>query len=786
MDNLNQWKKVLDNITGTAIFVVEQGTRKILYYNKYMEQIQPGFSCGEICGSVWNGSCANCPLKDIGEKDCNKAVSYATPFGKPMDATATKIVWGDTPAFLISISNHPLTGRELELELGRTQMHIAVSQIYTMVISVNLTKNRYFMVEYANYVNQNAPDSGVFDELIEHGIQSMHPDFQEEFSEKFKREHLLEHFARGENTQYMEHRQMGMDGIYHWTDTHVIHIENPYNHDVLQVSLCRNIDKEKQLEAQVLEAVSKEKEASKRFAVSIRDMYQSIYEVELTQGKVSSYQCTEDGLRCVPIKGYYPGMILAIEERMVSEESRRKYQENMSTAQLKERLTSEDKQIYFEYQRKDSQGKYRWYSNQIQLLSDCRDDFRILIFVRDIDDRRRADEQKKQRLKEALADARKANHAKSDFISRMSHDIRTPINAILGMSTIASSNLGDSVKLKDCLEKIEVSTRYLMSMMSDILDMSRIESGKLMLVEKEFCLNSMIRGLIITFTSQVAQKRQHFELLMDQAAEGNYIGDELKINQMLMNLLGNASKYTGEEGKITLEIRKKSSTQEQTVLQITVKDTGIGISEEFQEIMFSPFEQENEAGGRVFEGSGLGLSLTKHLLERMGGSITCTSKPNQGSCFIIELPLKSVKKVKEQDKFELDPPNLEGFHKEHILVVEDNEINLEIVKTLLEGKNLVVEAAQNGLEAVKKFQASPPYWYQLILMDIRMPVMDGFTATRKIRELKRPDSKTIPIVALTANALQEDCKYAQDVGMNAFLTKPIDIEVLHRNLKQYI
>ena len=274
----------------------------------------------------------------------------------------------------------------------------------------------------------------------------------------------------------------------------------------------------------------------------------------------------------------YNEMVAAIERLHVSEGSRRKYHEGMAPELLKRRLQKESGQVYFEYQRKTKDGRCRWYANQVHLLSRSQEGFQILILIRDIDDKRREDERKKQTLEDALKEARKANHAKSDFISRMSHDIRTPINAIMGMSDIAASNLRNPQKLEDCLEKIGVSTRYLLSMISDILDMSSIESGKLMIVEKKFNLNSLVQGIVIMITPQITEKHQHFELYMDDEALDNYLGDELRINQAVMNLLNNAIKYTDQEGEITLEIHQKTRKGNQALLQMIVKDTGAGIS----------------------------------------------------------------------------------------------------------------------------------------------------------------------------------------------------------------
>lgn len=783
---MNQWKKALDHMAGTAIFVIEQNTHKILYYNKRVEELNPNLTCGEICSEVWNCDCTNCPLKGMGDQESNTVVNYQTPFGEVVDMTATKVVWEDIPAYIISVSNHVLTEREQELELGRAQMQVAVSQLYTMVISVNLTRNTYFMVEYDDFDCQCVPVSGAFDELLERGVQSIHPDYREAFVENFNRESLLKLYESGETSRYMEHQQMGDDGRYHWTDTHVIRIENPYNDDVLQVFLNRNIDRDKQMEAQMREALSKEEEVSKRFAISILNMYDNIYEAELSSGQIYSFQYCDTGLARVLMDQTYEEVVGAVEEELVSKNCRKNYHDSMQAELLKKRLLEEDRQVYVEYQRKTPGGSCRWYSNQMLLLSANPNDFRILIFTRDIDDIRRKDEQKKQELQKALDAARKANHAKSDFVSRMSHDIRTPINAIMGMSAIAASNLEDPERMQECLEKIGVSTRFLLSLINDILDMSRIESGKLTIVEKEFHLNDVIQGIVTMITPQVTEKHQKFILSVDEEAAAGYFGDELRINQVLMNLLSNAIKYTGEGGSITLEISRKEIREQQAVLQLKVKDTGIGMSEEFQKVLFEPFEQENATEGRVFEGSGLGLPITRNLVELMKGTLTFTSKLDEGSCFIVELPLRLAEQCKEQQQPKQSRELTEDFNGERVLVVEDNEINLEIVQTLLEAQNLVVESAENGLVAVEKFQASEPDWYQLVLMDIRMPVMDGITATKKIRALEREDAGRVPIVALTANAFQEDTKDAEGIGMTAYLTKPIEMEVLHQKLKEFI
>lgn len=786
MEKINQLKKVLDYMTGTSVMVMAQDSHEILYFNKRIKKFIPELELGKICSDVLKCESSNCPLCNMGEKESNTITRYDMPFGKIVDMTATKVLWEEIPAYVVSISNHALEEREQEMEIGRAQMQIAISQIYTMVISVNLTRNTYFMVEYADFDSQCAPVSGVFDELIESGAQSMHPDYREAFVANFNRESLLKMYQAGETSRYMEHRQMGDDGVYHWTNTHVIRIENPYNQDVLQVSLSRNIDKDKQMEAQIQDAICKEEEVSKRFAISLRNMYDAIYEADLVRGRIYSFQYCDTGLTKVLMDKTYYEVVRDIEQNLVCEGCQEKYRDNMSVAVLQKKLLEEEKQVYFEYMRRKPGGECHWYSNQIQLLSEHQNDFRILIFSKDIDDIRRKDEQKKQELKKALAVAEKANHAKSDFISRMSHDIRTPINAIMGMSAIASSNLDNPRKIADCLDKIWISTRFLLSLINDILDMSRIESGKLDIVEKEFNFHTMIQGIVTMVTPQVTEKRQQFHVSVEDDVAGSYIGDELRLNQILMNLLSNAVKYTQEEGIITLEVKQIRTENDRVLLCMRVQDNGIGMSEEFQKVLFDPFEQENTAEGRVFEGSGLGLSITRNLVQLMGGTIRFESRIKEGSTFIVALPLKIGKQPQEASAADINLEEPEAFQGERVLVVEDNDINMEIAKTLLESQNLTVDCAENGLEALEKFQESQPGWYQLILMDIRMPVMDGITATKKIRALNREDARTVPIIALTANAFQEDSKDVEGIGMSAYLTKPIEMEVLYRKLREFL
>lgn len=644
--------------------------------------------------------------------------------------------------------------------LEALQLMKGISSAYDMLISVNLTKNTYYMIGYERFLNHSADEDGCFDDLIEVGASTVPEPYRAQFTEAFCRENLLKAYHEGKSSVYLEHLQVGDDGKNHWISTHVMFTENPYNDDVMEVTLSRCIDD------------LREKEAENR--------------------KV---------------------------------------------------------------------------------------------------------------LQDALYLAEQANSAKTDFLSRMSHDIRTPLNAIIGMTVIAGAHIHEPEKLQDCLMKIDSSSRYLLSLINDILDLSRIESGKMSIAMEPFDFREMIKGISRIIGTQAAEKNQQFSVTSGDALERMYIGDELRLRQILMNLLNNAHKYTQEGGSISLDISGKAETLERTAVTFTVRDNGMGITPEFLEKIFDAFSQDINANGST--GSGLGLAITQNLVHMMNGSITVQSEPGKGSCFTVEVPLRRVQqhadrikapssdlrilvvddesvileevsvllgdmglqavlasdgyealerlkehkaaatpfdvvivdwKMPEMDGVEtvrrmreiagndlmmvvmsaydwseiekeartagidlflskpINESNLRAvlagaggqeepeeeavFDGECILLAEDNELNQEIACAILEMKNLVVDVACNGKEAVEKFAAAKPGQYAMILMDIQMPEMNGYEAARKIRALDSQEARTIPIYAMTANAFSSDVAEALASGMNGHIAKPLELDKL--------
>lgn len=530
-----------------------------------------------------------------------------------------------------------------------------------------------------------------------------------------------------------------------------------------------------------------------------------------------------------------------------------------------------------------------------------------------------------QNLRDALALAQKANDAKKDFLSRMSHEIRTPMNAIIGMATIAAANIQDQRRVEDCLTKIGFSSKHLLSLINDVLDMSKIEEGKLTISREPFEFRQLIQSITAIIDSQARSRNQNFEATVVDFTEEVIIGDAMRVNQILLNLLSNAVKFTPENGKIRLEVRQIGFRNNQVRLRFTVSDTGIGMNEKFLQKLYMPFEQADGSISQRFGGTGLGMSITKNLVSLLGGTIQVFSKENEGTTFIVELAfdrMEASAHVSETQKLETlgvlvvdddqdtcihtsillekmgiqakwvltgeaavqviadahgmddefdvcfidwQMPDMDGIETtrqirklvgadtliiiisaydwspieqaareaganafiskpmfastiyntlmavtrrpnfesapaldlpktvtphdlsgRRVLLVEDNELNMEIATEILRMADMQVEHALNGQDAVDQILNSEADYFDLVLMDIQMPVMNGYEATQAIRNSNHPNAKTLPILAMTANAFVEDIARAKEAGMNAHIAKPIDVSQLYTTLTEIL
>ena len=441
--------------------------------------------------------------------------------------------------------------------------------------------------------------------------------------------------------------------------------------------------------------------------------------------------------------------------------------------------------LRYEYRSKGS--RTRW--DDLSLICLSRDKegeaTEMLIARQNISELKEKELQSQSVLKEAFRAAEDANRAKSDFLSSMSHDIRTPMNAVLGFSALIEQSVDKPEKVAEYNKKIQSAGQHLIELINDLLDMSKIESGKFKLNLSKFSMAGLLDEISSVMTPQAKDRGHIFNVRADEELHDTYLGDRLRISQILINLISNAVKYTPEGGQIDFIVQagEKFYDNISDVIFI-VKDNGIGMSEEFQKRIFMPFEREERTLTRKVQGTGLGMAITKNLVDLMGGTIELQSQENVGTTFTLTLHLVTVEQAEQSASArpsDKDNNPLEGMS---FLIAEDNEINAEIIGDLLSLAGAKCEIAENGKIAVQMFEKSKSGKYDMVFMDVQMPILNGYEATRAIRESTHPEAKTIPIVAMTANAFAEDVKNALDSGMNAHLAKPVSLDAIKGMVEQ--
>ena len=395
------------------------------------------------------------------------------------------------------------------------------------------------------------------------------------------------------------------------------------------------------------------------------------------------------------------------------------------------------------------------------------------------------DEKYKAELLRAAKKAEAANEAKTEFLQRMSHDIRTPINGICGMIDVADHYAEDMKKQTECRAKIKEASHLLLELINEVLDMSKLESDEVILEEIPFNLNSISEEILGVIEQMAAE--QNIRILWEEkeVTHWNLIGSPVHVKRILMNILSNAVKYNKENGYVYISCREIPSKQTaMTTLEFVCRDTGIGMTEAFQKRIFEPFAQEHAGSRTKFAGTGLGMPITKKLVEKMSGTISFESKEGTGTTFVIRIPFRIDTDMK--DRTEAEEKTETSIHGLHVLLTEDNELNMEIAEFVLQNEGAVVTKAWNGQKAVDIFRKSRPGEFDAILMDIMMPVMNGYEAAKMIRSLDREDAKVIPIIAMTANAFTEDKMRAKEAGMDEHIAKPVDGKLLVKVINELV
>ena len=617
------------------------------------------------------------------------------------------------------------------------------------------------------------------------------PESAPDFVERLSASYLMEYLSHNERFAYRFRTHPSPAGKQYF-EVQIARLAEDGFKVVMGYRYVDDLVAEQERQKTQLENALAEARLNSEIVNSISKLYWLIYRVDLVDGTYEEVSAHKETLCLTGKSGHIKDVMREMCKNIVSKEYLPMMAAFWDISTLPKRL-QDTESVAAEY--RAASGSW----NLARFIVKKRDEngqvTNVLYVVRQIDQEKQKEIEYKQKLLEAAEDAHRANLAKTDFLRRMSHDIRTPINGILGMISIADHYANDTEKLKECRGKVREAAGFLLDLVNGILDMNKLESGAVVLEHKPFdlgqilrdsdniaAMNGEIRDLFMTFDNE---QIQHFHL----------IGSPLHLEQILQNIAGNAIKYNKAGGKVFFSCKEISYEEipkapdgtrtARAVYQFICSDTGRGMSPEFLAHAFEPFAQENADARTSYMGTGLGLPIAKQLVEMMGGTIQVESKMNVGTTFTVTIPFEVNLNYQEEeaDKVLIPDSVLQG---KRVLLAEDNELNTEIASFLLEKNGMVVTVASNGKEAVDCFSLSRPNYFDVILMDIMMPVMNGLTATKTIRNLSRPDAQTVPIFAMTANAFKEDIEQSREAGMNEHLSKPLDENLLKTMLKRYL
>ena len=588
------------------------------------------------------------------------------------------------------------------------------------------------------------------------------------------------------NLDYVEYRIIRKDGKIRWLDDYGHYVNSDVYGGLFYVFISDITEKRVQMEADkavytaVIDALSRAYNAVWLINDIVTGSF-SLFRGDTSEGSVHA-RPTKEALELLTYEDAKANYI----NNFVAPSDRERLEKELKLENIIANTTS--KKVFgvvFKRVVGDKECYYRIEFAQVQLPNGKTG---IVAGFKDVDEDVRKEQEIQQVLRDAIDTANATSKAKSDFLSSMSHDIRTPMNGIIGMTAIATAHLDDRERVEDCLKKISEASSHLLSLINEVLDMNKIESGKVELNEENFNLSELVDTLLAMTKVQLENHHHTLKLDVADVVHENVIGDSHRIQQVFVNLMSNAIKYTPDGGTISLTVAEKPTNAHGVACyEFVFEDNGIGMTEEFQKHLFEPFTRANDKNTTAIQGTGLGMTITQSLVRMMGGDIQVKSKPGEGSRFAVTIYLKFLD-VQNAEAHKEDPlKNLEDlkFEGKRILLVEDHPVNAEIAKNVLQMTGLEIEWVMDGEAAVERMAGSKEGEFDLVFMDIQMPNMDGYQATAAIRAMTTY-ARRIPIVAMTANAFADDIRKAKEVGMNDHISKPIDFKELAKILQKWI
>ena len=662
-------------------------------------------------------------------------------------------------------------------ELIKAKEKYRLFKNYSLISKHHTLANFYFNLTTNHCTNKEINkniDSNLFDtSSIDNFFISLSKLFAlegkaQEFLQTYNRENLIKMYKKG-NTNFSCEQKINMEhSIPKWRFFAIDIMENPDTKNIESFFYIRDIDQKITLNQTINKLIQND--------------YETIGLIDKNSGYYTNFESKTSGLSVETDNQIYDEIIISKLKSIINESDYEKSIEALSLKTIVENL--EKQETYFcKFPIKlDNQWRMWKYSYL--------DSSKTTIFfsLSDITSVIQTELNQKALLSTALDQARHASMLKTEFLSRMSHEIRTPMNAIIGMTNLALDSISDQKSIEDCLNKIGISAKFLLSLINDILDMSRIESGKVFLKEEEVNIQNFINDINCIFTSQAEDKNINYSCIFVNELQPFYIFDSMKVQQILINIIGNAMKFTKPYGKVTLKIKQEKVNKNAALVRFVISDNGIGISKEFLPNLFNVFEQEHTGFSSSYRGTGLGLAICKNLIELMNGTISVTSNLGQGTEFNILLKLK-IPETKNLPQSLNEKPQIKDYsvlNGKKILLCEDHELNIEVAKRLLESKGIIVSVAKNGQEGFEKFIEAPEFYFNAILMDIRMPILNGLEATSKIRKINSKYANSIPIIAMSANAFEEDVEKSINTGMNAHIAKPFEPSFLFDTLASFL